>query len=88
MSTMTDPADESQKLARLETIRQALQDKAPLTYEKLESSGQLQKFLEDRDEEMIESYNYQKNKAWDNTMATFLNFTDADTSYDETSSPM
>ena len=60
---MTDPADESQKRNRLEIIRQALRDKAPATYEKLESSGGLQDFLEARDEEMIDSYNYQKNKA-------------------------
>jgi hypothetical protein len=85
---MTDPADESQKQNRLELIRQTLQDKAPITYEKLASSGELQKFLEARDEEMLGSYTYQKNKAWENTLATFLNFTDADASYDETSSPM
>jgi hypothetical protein len=88
MQTMTDPTDESHKQNRLETIRQALRDKAPATYEKMESSGALQQFLEARDREMIDSYNYQKSKAWENTMTTFLNFSDAEDAYDETSSPM
>ncbi len=85
---MIDAADESQEQKRLEIIRLALQSKAPATYQKLQSSGELQKFLEDRDAEMIDSYNYQKEKAWENTINTFLNFTDDETSYDETSSPM
>jgi len=83
---MTNPADESQKQNRLEMIRQALQDQAPLTYAELESSGQLQKFLEAHDAEMMASYNEATNEAWEKTMATFLNFADA--SCDETSSPM
>jgi len=83
---MTNPADESQKQNRLEMIRQALQDQAPLTYKDVESSGQLQKFLEAHDAEMMASYNEAKKKAWEKTMATFLSFADA--VCDESSSPM
>ncbi len=35
----TDPAEENEKQNRLEMIRQALKDKAPLMHEDLESSG-------------------------------------------------
>lgn len=83
---MTDLTDDSQKQNRLEMIRQALKEKAPLMYEELESSGQLQKFLEGHDAEMMASYKEANNKAWEETMANFLNFADA--SYNESSSPM
>jgi hypothetical protein len=86
MKTMTDLTDDSQKQNRLEMIRLALKDKAPLMYEELESSGQLQKFLEAHEAEMMLSFNEAKNKAWEDTMATFLSFADA--SYNEDSSPM
>jgi hypothetical protein len=83
---MADLTENSEKQNRLEIIRQALKDKAPLMYEELESSGQLQIFLEAHDAEMMQSYMEAKNKAWDETMSTFLNFADA--SYSESSSPM
>ena len=81
-----DPAAENEKKNRLEMIRQALKDKAPLMYEDLESSGRLQQFLEAHDAEMIASYNEAKSRAWEETRENLLNFTDI--SYDETSSPM
>lgn len=83
---MTDPTDESQKQNRILMIRQALKEKAPVKYEELESSDQLQIFLEGHDEEMIDSYNKSENKSWDETKGAFLNFADA--SYNETESPM
>lgn len=86
MKTMTDMTDDSQKQNRLEMIRKALQDKAPQTYKELETSGNLPQFLEAHDAEMMLSYNEAKNKAWEETMSTFLAFSDP--SYDETSSPM
>jgi acetoin utilization deacetylase AcuC-like enzyme len=82
----TDPSEESEKQTRLEMIRQALKDRAPLMHEDLESSGRLQQFLEAHDAEMIASYNEAKNRAWEETKDNFLNFTDI--SCDETSSPM
>lgn len=82
----TDTIEENQKENRLEMIRKALKDKAPLMYQDLESSGQLQKFLEAHDAEMMASYNEAKSKAWEETLSTFLSFTDA--CCDETSSPM
>ena len=84
---MTKPADESQKQIRLEMIRQAFQNKAPQMYKELKSLGQLQKFLEDHEEKMMACYNEEENKAWEKTLATFLDFEDPP-SFDETSSPM
>jgi len=86
MKNITDVTDSSEKQTRLEMIRQALKDKAPLMYEELESSGQLPIFLEAHDAEMMASYQAAKNKAWEETMSAFLNFADA--SYNESSSPM
>ena len=84
---MTNLTDGSQKQNRLEMIRQALKDKAPMTYKELESTGQLQKFLEAHDAEMMASYNEAKNEVWEKTMANFLDFADPP-SMDESSSPM
>ncbi len=78
--------DESQRPQRIEIIRQALKEKAPMMYKELESSGQLEIFLEGHDAEMMESFNRAKDKAWEETMANYLKF--ADPSYDESSSPM
>jgi glycosylphosphatidylinositol transamidase (GPIT) subunit GPI8 len=83
---MTDLTDESKKQNRIEMIRKALQEKAPQTYKELEESGNLQQFLEGHEAEMMLSFNEAKNKAWEETMSTFLAFSDP--SYDETSSPM
>lgn len=83
---MTDLTDESKKQNRIEMIRKALQEKAPQTYKELEQSGNLQQFLEGHDAEMMLSFNEAKNRAWEETMSTFLAFSDP--SYDETSSPM
>ncbi len=83
---MTDLTVESQKQKRIETIKQALQEKAPTMYEELESSGQLQIFLEGHDKEMMDSFNEAKNKLWEDTLEKFLSF--ADESYNESSSPM
>ena len=84
---MTHLAAESQTHNRLKMIRQALKEKAPLTYSELETSGKLQQFLEDHDAEMMMSYANAKNRAWEETLATFLGFTDPP-SVDETTSPM
>ena len=54
---MTDLAEDGQKQKRIEMIRQALKEKAPKMHEELESSGQLQIFLEGHDAEMMDSYN-------------------------------
>jgi hypothetical protein len=83
---MIELTDENQKENRLEMIRKVLKDKAPQTYSELETSGQLQSFLEARDTEMMAYFSEAQNKAWEETMATFLDFFDP--SYDETSSPM
>jgi len=83
---MTDLIDDSQKLKRIEMIRQALKEKAPMMYKELESSGQLQIFLEGHDEEMMDSYNKSENKSWEETLANFLYFADA--TYNENESPM
>ena len=84
---MTHLSAESQTQTRLKMIRQALKDKAPLTYSELEASGKLQQFLEDHDAEMMMSYANAKNPAWEETLATFLDFADPP-SVDETTSPM
>jgi hypothetical protein len=86
MRDMLEIADESQKENRLAMIRKALKDKAPLTFSELETSGQLQSFLEARDAKMMAYFREAQNKVWEETMATFLDFFDP--SYDETSSPM
>jgi len=83
---MIDLTDDSQKQNRLVIMRKALQDKAPKTYMELESTGNVQQFLEARDAEMMLSFNEAKNKVWEETMSTFLEFFDP--TYDETSSPM
>jgi len=84
---MTNLTDGSQKQTRVEMIRQALKDKAPMTYKELESTGQLQKFLEAHDAEMMASYNEAKNEVWEKTMTNFLDFADPPL-VDESSSPM
>jgi sulfite reductase alpha subunit-like flavoprotein len=86
MKTMTDMIDDNQKQNRLEMIRKALQGRAPRTYTELETSGNLQKFLEAHDAEMMLSFSEAKKEAWEETMSTFLAFSDP--TYDETSSPM
>ncbi len=83
---MIDLTDDSQKQNRLTIMRKALQDKAPNTYTELESTGNVQQFLEARDAEMMLSFNEAKNKVWEETMSTFLEFFDPNC--DETSSPM
>ncbi len=83
---MTYLSEESQKQNRLEMIKQALKDKAPLTYSELETSGKLQEFLEAHDNEMMARYNDAKQRAWEETLESFLGFTDS--CCDETSSPM
>jgi len=83
---MTDLISESEKQNRLAMIEQALKDKAPRMYEELESSGQLQRFLEGHDEEMMASYEEAKKRVWEETMNSFLSFADASDS--EASSPM
>ncbi|MDI6742557.1 MAG: hypothetical protein QMD11_07420 [Smithella sp.] len=83
---MIDLANENQKENRLDMIREAMKDKAPLTYADLESSGQLQSFLETRETEMMAYFKEEQERAWQSTMSTFLEFFDP--SYDETSSPM
>jgi hypothetical protein len=83
---MIELISENQKENRVEMIRQALKDKAPLMYDDLESSGQLQAFLEDREAEMMVYFKEAQERVWQETMSTFLDFFDP--SYDETSSPM
>ena len=84
---MTHLAAESQTQNRLKIIQQALKEKAPLTYSELKASGKLQQFLEDYDAEMMISYANAKSRAWEETLATFLDFADPP-SVDETTSPM
>lgn len=84
--TVTDLTNESEKQTRIEMIRQALKDQAPVMYEELESSGQLQTFLEGHEKEMMAGYEEAKKQAWKDTMARFLSFADASDS--EASSPM
>ncbi len=79
-------ADENKKEERLEMIRIALKEKAPFTHADLEDSGRLQSFLEEREAEMMAYFHDAQNRAWEETMAVFLDFFDP--SYDETSSPM
>lgn len=83
---MTYLPEDSPKQNRLEVIKQALKDKAPLTYASLETSGKLQEYLEAHDDEMMARYSDAKQKAWEDTLQSFLGF--ADSCCDETSSPM
>lgn len=83
---MTELFQEDQKVKRLEMISRALQEKAPLTFADLQETGQLQAFLEARDAEMMRYFQDAQQKAWEETLAVFLDFFDP--SYDETSSPM
>lgn len=84
---MTHLSAESQTQNRLKMIRQALKDKAPLTFSELEASGKLRQFLEDHDAKMMMSYANAKSRTWEETLATFLDFTDPPP-VDETTSPM
>ena len=86
MKNITNLTDDSQKQKRLEMIMQALKHNAPLMYEELEYSAQLQIFLEAHDAEMMASYKGSEDATWEETRATFLNFADA--SYNESTSPM
>lgn len=86
MNTMTDLTNDSEKQNRLALIEQALKDKAPRMYEELVSCGQLERFLEGHDEEMMASYEKAKKQAWEETMTSYLSFSDASDS--EASSPM
>lgn len=83
---MTELFQEDQKAKRLEMISRALQEKAPLTFADLQETGQLQAFLEARDAEMMRYFQDAQQKAWEETLAVFLDFFDP--SYDETTSPM
>jgi len=83
---MIDIKNDSKKQERLELIRKALQEKAPRTYTGLEESGGLEKFLEAHDAQMMKSFQAATDKAWEETIASFLDFFDPN--YDETSSPM
>jgi hypothetical protein len=83
---MIELADEGKKQERIAMIREALKEKAPVTYTELETSGQLESFLESRETEMMVYFHEAQNKAWEETLAAFLDFFDP--SYDETSSPM
>lgn len=83
---MIDMTDDSKKQERLEMIRKVLQEKAPKNYTGLEESGGLEKFLEAHDAEMMKSFRSARDKAWEETIASFLDFFDPN--YDETSSPM
>ncbi|MDD4356356.1 MAG: hypothetical protein PHN98_03815 [Smithellaceae bacterium] len=60
---MTYLPEDSPKQNRLEVIKQALKDKAPLTYSSLETSGKLQEFLEAHDDEMMARCNDEKKSA-------------------------
>ncbi|HON59986.1 MAG TPA: hypothetical protein P5040_07110 [Smithella sp.] len=77
---------EEMKEKRLEMIRRALQEKAPLTYADLESTGGLKSFLETREAEMMKYFGEAQKRAWEETLSVFLDFFDP--SYDETTSPM
>jgi len=83
---MIEMAEERKKQERIEMIREALQNKAPLTYSELEATAQLQSFLEEREVEMMAYFHEAEQKAWEETLAIFLDFFDS--SYDETTSPM
>lgn len=50
---------------RQKMIGLALQDRAPKMYQDLKSQGHLQQFLENHDEQMMESYENAKTKEWE-----------------------
>jgi hypothetical protein len=83
---MIDLANDNQKEKRMEIMRKAMKEKAPLTYAGLEESGGLEKYLEAHDAEMMKNFQAAKDKAWEETLASSLDFFDPN--YDETSSPM
>jgi hypothetical protein len=78
-------ADENQKQKRLEMIRQAFKEKAPVKYSEVEASGKLQDFLEEHDAEMMVYYNDAIKEVWENTLERFLGFSDL--GVDETTLP-
>lgn len=82
---MINLADENQKQQRLEMIRQALKEKAPVKYSEVEASGKLQEFLEEHDAEMMAFYNESIKEVWKDTLERFLGFSDLD--FDETTLP-
>ncbi|OPY60153.1 MAG: hypothetical protein A4E57_04540 [Syntrophorhabdaceae bacterium PtaU1.Bin034] len=53
-SLLAMPGKEKQ---RMKMIEQALKDQAPRKYRELKKSNKLQEFLEDYEQQMIESYN-------------------------------
>lgn len=55
-------------------------------HENLDSSGRLCNFLESHDREMMASCEDAKNRAWQETTAAYLDFTDE--ALDESSQPM
>jgi hypothetical protein len=61
---MIELADESKKQERIDMIREALKEKAPLTYSELETSGQLQSFLEGREAELTRRRIKRGKKQW------------------------
>ena len=61
---MIEMAEENKKQNRLDMIREALMEKAPLTYADLETSGQLDSFLENREAEMMAYFIEAQNRAW------------------------
>ena len=83
---MIEMTQEGKKQERIEMIREALKNKAPFTYSDLETIGQLQSFLEEQEADMMAYFREAQQKAWEETLATFLDFYDS--SYDETTSPM
>jgi len=83
---MIDLANDNQKEKRMEIMRKAMKEKAPQTYTGLEESGGLEKFLEAHDAEMMKNFQAARDKAWEETLASSLDFFDPN--YDETSSPM
>jgi len=83
---MIDLAEESQKQKRLEMIRLALKEKAPVRYSEVEASGKLQEFLEEHDAIMMAQYNDAIKEVWEKTLERFLGFSDL--AFDETTLPM
>jgi hypothetical protein len=86
VADMIELAEKNKKQERQEIIRNALKEKAPITYADLESTGQLQSFLETREMDMMKYFGEAQKRAWEETLAVFLDFFDP--SYDETTSPM
>ena len=98
---------------RLKMIEQAMKDQAPKMYAQMKESGRLQAFLENYDDQMMESYeeattevttnaigpkgpkDYMEtvqqitmgnNRAWEETLATWLEFQDPPTTGSEEAS--